>query len=152
MFLNKLKDMGVGGFISSTVKDTVDFTQEQKFREFDAKRQDEIAMWAQISGFNAMQSKQINTLVDHLIQNDREWNRVHDANYQSIANKMTGIEYLVKQITEKITVLISVVEGLYDRMKQHRNEEVAELRLQIEQQNQYIAALESRIEMRDDKE
>lgn len=150
--LNKLKASGIGSFIGERVRDTVDFSQEQKLFELERQRQDAIAIITENAHLTELQSKQLTKTIDFILELDREWHRTHDQRYQQVADNTTSINYLVKQIAEKITVLISVVEGLYDRMKQHRNEEVAELRLQIEQQNQYITALESQIEMRDDKE
>ena len=149
--INKLKDAGVGGFITERVRNTVDFSQEQRLMELDGRRQDAIAMLTENAHLTELQSQQVTKLIDHLIAQDREWHSVHDTRYRAIADQTTAITYLVKQIAEKITVLISVVEGLYDRMKSHRNDEIAELKLQLEQSSQYIAALESRIEMREEQ-
>lgn len=150
--VNKLKAAGVGGFISSTVKDTVDFSQEQKFFQLDGQRQDAIAMLTENAHLTQQQSKLVEKLLDHQIEVERQWHTKHDANYQAVKNSQESSSYIIKQISEKITTLISVVEGLYDRMKSHRGDEIAERDLQIEQQRQYIDSLESQLEMRHDKE
>lgn len=149
---NKVKASGLGGFIGERVRDTVDFSQEQKLFELDRQRQDAIAIMTENAHLTELQAQQLTKTIDFILETDREWHRIHDQRYQKVADETTAVRYLANQITEKITVLISVVEGLYERMKAHRGEEISELRLQLEQSNQYIAALESQLEMREDKE
>lgn len=151
--LNKLKEIGVGGFVSEQIKavreqakDTIDFSQEEQFFKMDAERQDALALLQVLTG-------QLNEYQKHMITSDNKWHEKHDDNYKAMVKEISDTIYLAKQTSEKLRTLVTVTSTVYDGFKDYRKDELEELRTQLQQallensqQRERITALESELE------